>query len=117
MLHRVADRTLERDRIDLAFNEIIRGAGIERLEREIAVALTGEENDRRPAAEIQCLAQEDESIPAAEPVIEQAGVVVAAIQRGQTGLVIGRPFEGDFAPGNFREQLRRQQVVVGIVFD
>ena len=72
---RVADRALERERVELLLDEVVGDAERGRLEVDLVVALAGEDQHGRARARGERLAHEVEAGAGAEPVVDQVDVV------------------------------------------
>ena len=113
----VADGALEEGGVDLALDEVVGGAGFHGLDVDVAVVLTGQENDGRLAAPGNGFLEEVESGFGAQAVVEQDHVVRAPGDGVEGEVVVGSPVEIELAVLEFRQHVPGQEVVVLVVLD
>src|SRR5439155_27146002 len=87
----VTKGTLQQRGVELSLGEIVGGAGLHRLDVQVALALSGQQDDRALAASLQRFAEQLQAGSRAKAVIEQIDVVPIALHRFQSGSVILEP--------------------------
>lgn len=71
---RMADGPLEPFDREIGLAEIVGGAGLHRLDRDVFRAATGEDDDRREDAALADVPQQAQPVPRAESVVEERDV-------------------------------------------
>ena len=117
LLEGVADGALQQRRVDLSFDEIVGGAGAHGGEVDVAVALAGEEDQRRGDAEAAGVVQELEAVVLAEAVVDEGEVVAVARQRAESVVERRDPVELEARAPALRQEVAREDEVVLVVLD
>ena len=114
----IANRALQQRRVDLALDEVVRGACFHGLEVDIVVALTGGNDDGGFAAALDSLLEQLQAGVAAKTVVNEVDVMFAALDDLEPLLVGGHPVE--LEPCGLRglcEHVARHDEVVLVVVD
>ena len=114
---RVANGAFEQRRVELALDEIIRGARSHGFAVHLMVAQTGQQNDGRLATVGDGGAQQFQTVVLAEPVVHEVNVVLVLANGLQARLVVFGPVQFEIAAADFRQEIPRQDIIVLIVLD
>ena len=103
--------------IDLAFLEIVRGAGVHGGLVHLRVIGPGEQDDRGFATGCGGFGEKFEAIFGPQLIIEEIDVMGIAGDRIQTRFVTGRPVDFEADLFDFQKHLARQKIVVLAIFN
>jgi len=102
-------------RLQSALDEIVRRARFHRLDIYFMFAETRQQNNRRLAAPFQGFLEQLNAVFRAQPVIQQANIVLIARHRFQPKLVRLEPLQLKPVPFESRKQTACQNVIILIV--
>src|SRR5258706_532059 len=117
LLERIADGPLQNLGIDLTFDQIVGRAGLHRRNVDVAVALTGEQDDRAQAAGGARLAQNFQAVVLAEAVVDEINVMLPLAHRLGRLVERGDPTEAKAGSSAVGEKIAGEDVIVFVVFD
>lgn len=116
-IHGVANGAIEQRRADLILDQVVRRAGLHRLDVDLAALQAGQQDDRGFAAPFDSLAHQCHAVALAKTVVHQVDVVPCFTDRGQTGVPIIDPIQFEATGKGFGQDLPGENVIVLVVLD
>jgi hypothetical protein len=114
---RVPDGAFEGARIDFDLVEVIVGAVAERRALHVAIALRGQQDDRRGDIALAGGAEQLEAAGVSEAIVQEADVVLAAAERFERLRRRTGPVELEPRVGRAHQHLAHEQLILRIVVD
>ena len=116
-LDRIADGALEQTGIESRLDQVIGSARLHGFQVNFALSLPGQQNNRRLATLLYSQAQQLDAVLGAEPIIQQANVMLVADHRLQARREIVDPLQMKVPALDFSKEASREDVVILVVLN
>jgi hypothetical protein len=113
----IANGLLQKIRIDLSLDQIVRSTGAHGFDVYFIPTLTRQEDDGYVTSILYCLANELQATSFAETEVEQADVVLFPAYAIKSRLKRFHPMQVEPGSEGFREQILNQIIVIFIILD
>ena len=113
----VTNRSLQHSRVETAFDQVVGGTGLHRLQIDLMLPLPCQQDDGRMAVVFDGGLEQFDSVVRSESVVDEADVVLVARHGVQSRREVLHPVELDLAASELGEQIARDDVVILVIFN